>query len=83
MKYFLTKYLTIACNVGQKCEKFTILRCFEKYAIFKTIYLKIEQGILIFHITVEQILVILSKRVEMFWNWHLRSCQFGAEICEN
>ena len=53
-EYFLTKYFTLACNVGQKYEKFTILRCFEKYAIFNTIYLKIEQGILIFHITVEQ-----------------------------
>ena len=54
LKYFLTKYLTVACNVGQKYGKFTIFRCFAKYAIFKTIYLKIEQGILIFHITVEQ-----------------------------
>ena len=54
VKYFLFKYLTVAFNVGQKYKKFTILRCFEKYAIFKTIYLKIEQGILIFHITVEQ-----------------------------
>ena len=53
-KYFLTKYFTLAFNVGQKYEKFTILRCFEKHTIFKTIYLKIEQVILIFHITVEQ-----------------------------
>ena len=40
--------------MGQKYEKITILKCFAKYANFKTIYLKIEQGILIFHITVEQ-----------------------------
>ena len=49
----MTKYLTVACNVGLKYEKFAIFRCFAKYAIFKTIYLKIGQGILIFHITVE------------------------------
>ena len=51
--FFLTKYVKVACNMGQKYEKITILRCFEKYAIFKTIYIKIERGILIFHITVE------------------------------
>ena len=52
--YFLTKYFTLSCHVGQKYKKITILRCFEKCAIFRTIYLKIEKWILIFHITVEQ-----------------------------
>ena len=41
-EYSLTKYFILALNVGQKYEQFTIFRCFEKYAIFKTIYLKIE-----------------------------------------
>ena len=50
----MTKYLTVAYYMGQKYEKFTTLRYFEKYAIFKTLYLKIEHEILIFHITVEQ-----------------------------
>ena len=62
----MTKYLTVACNVGQKYEKFTILRCFAKYAIYKTIYLKIEQGILIFHITVEHNTSDSFKSVDMF-----------------
>ena len=50
----MTKYFTVAYNMGQKYEQVTISRYFEKYAIFKTLYLKIEQGIFIFHITVEQ-----------------------------
>ena len=77
-----SKYLTVACTVGPKYEKFAILRCFEKYAILKTIYLKIEQGILIFHITVEQNTTYAFKRVDMFlelafrflsiWCWNMR-----------
>ena len=82
--YFLTRYFTLASHVGQKYEKFTILRCFEKYAIFRTIYLKIEKVILIFHITVEQNTSYSFKTCwYVFWNWHLCSCQFGAEIWEN
>ena len=76
--YFLTEYFTLACHVGQKYEKSIILRCFEKYAFFRTIYLKIEQGILIFHITVEQNTSYLFKTC--FWNWHLCFCQFGEKI---
>ena len=83
-KFFLTKYFTLAFNVGQKYEQFTILRFFEKYVIFKTTCLKIEQGTLIIHITVKQNTSYSFKNVLIcFWNWHLGSCQFGAEIWEN
>ena len=84
VKYFLTKYLTVACNVGQNTKNSPFWGVLQSMLFLKQYISKNRTGNphISYHWETKYYLFFLKVLI-CFWNWHLGSCQFGAEIWEN